>query len=179
MIRPEPPVFLQAYQPHLRYYLVDEARYTDQELATRRTPLSGVFGIEKASRNRQSLQRAVDRVVTIIRADPQKERTDAIVTRWLKRHLQQLGAHIDLEKLNSLVEERDMLAENLEHWAKIERQEGRLEGERRVLQRQLVRRFGELPAWAAEKLEAASAEQLDIWADDILAAQTLDELFGR
>ncbi|MDO8861647.1 Rpn family recombination-promoting nuclease/putative transposase [Haliea sp. E1-2-M8] len=44
MIRPEPPGFLQAYQPHLRYYLVDEGRYTDQELATRHTPLSGFLG---------------------------------------------------------------------------------------------------------------------------------------
>jgi hypothetical protein len=27
-IRPEPPQFLRAYQPHLRYYLIDEGRYT-------------------------------------------------------------------------------------------------------------------------------------------------------
>ncbi|WP_048306585.1 hypothetical protein [Halomonas sp. PR-M31] len=62
--------------------------------------------------------------MAIIQADPDKDRIDKIITRWLKRHLQRLGAGIDLTELNSLMEDRDMLAENLENWAKKERQEG-------------------------------------------------------
>ncbi|WP_141439886.1 hypothetical protein [Vreelandella titanicae] len=53
-----------------------------------------------------------------------KEHIDKIITRWLKRHLQRLGAEVDLNQLNSLVEDKDMLAENLENWAQQERQEG-------------------------------------------------------
>ena len=45
---------------------------------------------------------------------------------------QRLGADINLERLNSLVEERDMLAENLEGWAKKERQEGQLEAKQQT-----------------------------------------------
>lgn len=195
MINPEPPEFLQAYQPHLRYYLIDEGRYTDEQLAARKSPLSGIFGIEKASRNLQSLQQAVDRIVAIIRADPRKERTDAIVTRWLKRHLKRLAASVNLEQLNSLVEGRDMLAENLEHWARKERREarqagleeglrkgqmkGQVEGERRVLQRQLGRRFGTPPDWVIAQLASATSEQLEAWADAVLTANTLDEVFER
>ena len=130
MVHPEPPAFLQVYQPHLRYYLVDEGRYTDEELNLRQTPLSGVFSIENASMDRKGLQQAVDRIVAIIQADPHKERIDKIITRWLKRHLQRLGAEVNLDQLNSLVEDKDMLAENLENWAKQERQEER----RKVLQ---------------------------------------------
>lgn len=185
MITPEPPEFLRIYQPHLRYYLIDEGRYTHRQLAARHSPLSAVFGIEKASRDLQSLQRAVDRVVAIIRADPHKERADAIVTRWLKRHLQRLGARVDLDQLNSVVEEKDMLAENLEYLVEKERrkgrqeglEEGRREGERRVLQRQLVLRFGELPEWATGMLESASAERLEGWADRILVASDLEDVF--
>ncbi|OAZ91400.1 Rpn family recombination-promoting nuclease/putative transposase [Halomonas sp. G11] len=124
MISPEPPGLLQVYQPRMRYYLVDEGRYTDEQLGLVQSPLSGVFGIEKASTNRQGLQQAVDRIVAIIQADPHKERIDKIITRWLKRHLQRLGAEVDLNQLNSLVEDKDMLAENLENWAQQERQEG-------------------------------------------------------
>lgn len=127
MIQPPPPEFLRPYQPHLRYYLIDEGRYTDEELGLRQTPLSGVFSIERASRDREELQQAVDRVVAIIKAAPDKERIDTIITRWLKRHLQRLGAGVNLTELNSLMEDRDMLAENLENWAKKERQEGQLE----------------------------------------------------
>jgi len=125
MLHPEPPAFLQVYQPHLRYYLVDEGRYTDEELNLRQTPLSGVFSIENASMDRKGLQQAVDRIVAIIQADPHKERIDKIITRWLKRHLQRLGAEVNLDQLNSLVEDKDMLAENLENWAQQERREER------------------------------------------------------
>jgi len=138
-VQPEPPGFLQVYQPRLRYYLVDEARYTDEELGLRQTPLSGVFSIEKASTDRQGLQQAVDRIVAIIQADPNKERTDKIITRWLKRHLQRLGADVNLDQLNSLVEDKDMLAENLENWAQKERQEER----QKVLQEAEARAFAE------------------------------------
>ncbi|MBT2787776.1 MULTISPECIES: Rpn family recombination-promoting nuclease/putative transposase [unclassified Halomonas] len=130
MITPEPPGLLQVYQPRMRYYLVDEGRYTDEQLGLVQSPLSGVFSIEKASTNRQGLQQAVDRIVAIIQADPDKERIDKIITRWLKRHLQRLGAEVDLNQLNSLVEDKDMLAENLENWAQQERQVGIQEGEK-------------------------------------------------
>ncbi|MEL7614899.1 Rpn family recombination-promoting nuclease/putative transposase [Vreelandella titanicae] len=130
MIMPEPAGLLQVYQPRMRYYLVDEGRYTDEQLGLVRSPLSGVFSIEKASTNRQGLQQAVDRIVAIIKADPDKERIDKIITRWLKRHLQRLGAEVDLNQLNSLVEDKDMLAENLENWAQQERQVGIQEGEK-------------------------------------------------
>lgn len=176
---PEPPEFLRVYQPHLRYYLIDEGRYTEDELAARQSPLSGVFGIENASRDLESLQRAVDRIVEIIQAAPNKQRTDAIVTRWLKRHLRWLGAGAELEQLNSVVEEKDMLAENWKYLGEKERLEGQLEGERRVLERQLTRRFGELPGWATERLASATGEQLEAWADEILVADSLDEVFGQ
>ncbi|WP_151704833.1 Rpn family recombination-promoting nuclease/putative transposase [Nitrincola alkalilacustris] len=135
MVKPEPPAFLRIYQPHLRYYLIDEGRYTDEELGLRRTPLSGVFSIEKASADRAGLQRAVDRIVSLIKADPHKGRIDTIITRWLKRHLQRLGADVSLDQVHSLVEDKDMLAENLESWAKKERKEGRQEGEQIGLQK--------------------------------------------
>lgn len=123
-IRPAPPVFLRAYQPHLRYYLIDEGRYTREQLAEIASPLSGIFEVEIASGDRASLQAAVDRLVQLIQADPNKARLDRLITRWLKRHLQRLGARIDLTQIHSLVEDNAMLAENLENWAKREREEG-------------------------------------------------------
>ena len=94
----------------------------------RLTPLSGVFGVENAGHSWEGLQQAVDRAVGIIQSDPNKDRTDRIITRWLKRHLQRLGAEVHLDQLNSLVEDRDMLAENLENLVKKERFGGMLAG---------------------------------------------------
>ena len=132
MIRPEPPEFLKVYQPHLRYYLIDESRYTDEELGLKNTPLSGMFSVENAGKSFEQLQHAVDRVVAIIKADPNKERIDKIITRWIKRHLRYLDVEINLDQLNSLVEDKDMLADNLENLIQKERlqseQKGRMEG---------------------------------------------------
>ena len=160
MIMPEPPGLLQVYQPRMRYYLVDEGRYTDEQLGLVRSPLSGVFSIEKASTNRQGLQQAVDRIVAIIQADPHKERIDKIITRWLKRHLQRLGAEVDLNQLNSLVEDKDMLAENLENWAQQERQVGIQEGEKLGIEK-TARNLLKLGVLSDEQIAEATGLALD------------------
>jgi hypothetical protein len=59
-IRPEPPQFLRAYQTQLRYYLIDEGRYTSEQLSAIDSPLSGLIQVEIASSDRASLQAAVD-----------------------------------------------------------------------------------------------------------------------
>ncbi|MBT2774649.1 Rpn family recombination-promoting nuclease/putative transposase [Halomonas sp. ISL-60] len=183
MVQPEPPAFLQPYQPHLRYHLIDEGAYTDEELAQRQSALSGVFEIEKASVDHTSLQQAVDRIVSIIQNGPNKERIDRILTRWLKRHLQRLNADINLDQLHSLVEDRDMLAENLENWRQKERQEGRQEGRleeaRDMVRTQLIFKFGEVPEWVETALTQADHGQLKEWMREVLFATSLDDMFKR
>ena len=55
--------------------------------------------------------------------------------------------------------------------------QGRAEGERAVLARQLFRRFGELPPEIGEQLGGASEADLEAWADNVLDAATLDDVF--
>ena len=57
------------------------------------------------------------------------------------------------------------------------RDEGRQEGTRTVLERQLQRRFGLLPPRVAERLRRASADDLENWAGQVLDADSLDEVF--
>lgn len=125
MIAPEPPEFLRPYQPHLRYYLIDEGAIADEELEQNQSALSGVFGIEKSSVSPEKMQQAVNRIVGIIQNDPNKERLDRVITRWLKRHLHRLQADISLDQVNSVEEAQDMIAENLENWASARQEEMR------------------------------------------------------
>ena len=57
-------------------------------------------------------------------------------------------------------------------------QEGRVEGERTVLERLLNRRFGTLSPEITKKLSEASSVDLENWAENVLDAKTLDEVFG-
>ena len=67
--------------------------------------------------------------------------------------------------------------EGMERGVRQGRHEGRVEGERAVLERLLRRRFGRLSPGAAERLNRASADDLESWADNVLDADTLDEVF--
>lgn len=137
-----------------------------------------MFSVENAGESWETLQRAVDRIVTIIKTDPNKERIDKVITRWIKRHLQRLGAEVNLEQLNSLVEDKDMLAENLENLVQKERrageqlgiEKGRQEAEKRALESkrnaacklitrtemddQMIADIEELPVEEVERLRA-------------------------
>jgi hypothetical protein len=55
------------------------------------------------------------------------------------------------------------------------RDEGRKEGERALLLRLLRARFGELPATAVARVEAAEVAALERWGERVLSAQTLAE----
>jgi len=63
------------------------------------------------------------------------------------------------------------------------RQEGRTEGvqqgEALILERQMRKRFGEPPPGVRERLERAGREELELWAERILDARTLEEVFGE
>ena len=67
---------------------------------------------------------------------------------------------------------------NMAGFAQHFRQEGLQEGERTVLERLLQRRFGTLSPEITEKLSVASSVDLENWAENVLDAKTLDEVFG-
>lgn len=54
---------------------------------------------------------------------------------------------------------------------------GLRQGEALVVQRQLAHRFSELPAWAEERLRRASREEVERWAERVLDAGSLEEVF--
>jgi predicted transposase YdaD len=57
------------------------------------------------------------------------------------------------------------------------RQEGRVEGEKRLLRRLLEARFGRLPLWAAQKLDALGDLAVEELGVRFANANSLDELF--
>ena len=57
------------------------------------------------------------------------------------------------------------------------RQEGIQVGESTLLERQIIRRFGSINLTTRERLKNATSEQLEHWADNILEATSLEEVF--
>jgi len=58
-------------------------------------------------------------------------------------------------------------------------QQGMQQGEITLLSRLLTRRFGPLDAEIVKRLEAASTEDLELFAENLMDAQSLEEVFTR
>ena len=56
--------------------------------------------------------------------------------------------------------------------------QGRVDGERVVLERLLRRRFGSLSPEVEERMAEASAADLETWADKVLDADALEDVFN-
>jgi hypothetical protein len=70
---------------------------------------------------------------------------------------------------------------NMRYVTHIERraiEKGLVQGQLSLLKRQLTRRFQQLPAWVEERLGQASREELESWAERVLDAESLDEVFA-
>ncbi len=55
--------------------------------------------------------------------------------------------------------------------------QGRIEGECAVLEKQLRRRFGLVPSGVTDRLRRAAANDIETWAENVLDAETLDDVF--
>ncbi|MHA7881203.1 MAG: Rpn family recombination-promoting nuclease/putative transposase [Saccharospirillum sp.] len=56
-------------------------------------------------------------------------------------------------------------------------EQGISQGERTLLKKQLIRRFGPLSQQAIARIESAPSAQLELWAENLLDAKTLEDVF--
>ena len=71
----------------------------------------------------------------------------------------------------------DFIRKNVELGRDEGLEQGRKEGIRDVLLRQLEQRFDELPAEVRQRIEAAEMSELDRWIDRVITAAALDDVF--
>ncbi len=126
-------------------------------------------------------------------SSPEHRETVKRLARWVFGLLWQ-GKELPSETELDLEELQDrgiMLRERIKQWEVelLERgkQEGlhqgvalgKEQGEAEVLLRLLRNKFGRLPEWAHRRVQEANSEQLLQWAERILTAQRLEEVFGE
>lgn len=150
------PSALVPYQPGLRYVLIDENTYADSDLATMRNLVAALFRLEQ-SRDPEPVHEAV-RALGEWLTDPEQSELRHSFVVWLREaFLATRLPGVELPELNELENIRTMLSERVVSWTeqwkqdglRQGRQEGLSEGlssERRLLLRQIRRRFGEAAA---------------------------------
>ena len=70
-----------------------------------------------------------------------------------------------------------MLAESIDRWNREIREEGRQEGEARLVLRLLRLKFGPLETELEDRVRSADADRLLEWGERVLTAKSLQEVF--
>ncbi len=126
----------------------------------------------------ESVRAAAEWLDVWLRDRPELKRTFAI---WLRTLLQARGLETPVLPAMETLEGLEMgwskvikeLREQREQGREEGRDEGRAQGAALLLQRQLSRRFGELPPWALQRIAQASQAELERWGDRVLDAESL------
>ena len=194
---------LWRWQPAMRYQIVDEGAFAEDDLARREALVALLFRLERSSDPVQIVD-LIDAALAWFRGHPGFEAIRSAFAALVGATLAPLASGIAVP--DELLEVRNMLATRAEAWkqqwlqegeqkgrlegeqrGRLEgeqkgreegEQRGRLEGEAALLRRLLERRFGALPDWARTRIAAADTAALEEWGLRILEAGSLDDVLG-
>jgi len=169
----------EAYVPHLRYKLVHEAAYSQEELGE--SPVADLFRLER-SKSWDDVLVEIGRLRKHVGLDePELRRAFA---GWLREMIfPRLGMSADeIPQGLTLEEFEPMLAERIDSWNEQQlqkgRQLGRQEGEAKALLRLLEKRFGAVDQVTRDRIASADADVLLEWIGRFATAERLGDVFS-
>jgi predicted transposase/invertase (TIGR01784 family) len=165
----------EIYRPQLRYRLVDESAFSQEDLASLDSPVADLFRIDQ-SRDWQEVRSGFRHLRQTIPPESSLRQAFEI---WTQRViLPRFGRSWD-EAFT--LEDFDMLADSIDRWnnqlREEGRQEGRQEGEARVLLRLLRLKFGPLAREVEARVLSTDADRLLEWSERVLTAERLEDVF--
>jgi len=167
------------WQPAMRYEVVDEGAFAEDDLARRDALVALLFRLESSPDPGQLVVLA-DAVLAWFRLHPGFEALRGAFAALLDAILAPLAPGVTVPE--ELLEVRNMLATRAESWKRqwLEEgeQKGRLEGEAALLLRLLERRFGPLPDRVRDRIAAADTASLEEWSLRVLDAGSLDDIMA-
>ena len=198
---------LPAYQPSLRYWVVEE-RLLRMDLGARRDLVSAIAALDR-SRSVSELERVVHHLLSWLGSGERYSLLRRSFNGWLREILRPVWRSVSEEPPGDLKETGEMLEKTVQQWERRARVSGLREGLRRgmerglrrghkegladglqqgladgrrfgevsLLERQLERRFGGLSAAVRERLYGASESELLLWGERLLDAASLAEVF--
>ena len=185
------PASLEPYRPHLRYLLIDESCYGDDQLAplNPKNAVASIFQLEH-SRAPQDFIAVVQALSEWLTA-PEQRALNEELTRWVRMILlaKRLPG-VEIEEITCLQELNTMLAKRIDEWTtqwqtegwskgRAEGQaEGLAKGRAQVLLRLLEEKFGPLAADIQNSLYQLEEHTVLDYVKRTLTANSVQEVFG-
>ncbi|MEO5331310.1 MAG: Rpn family recombination-promoting nuclease/putative transposase [Magnetococcus sp. YQC-5] len=186
---------LWPFQPDGHYFLVDEGRFSPEDL-DQRNAFSALLFRTGHCLTPEELPELANKLIAWMKKHPEFEELRQTVTDLFWMTLSKLGVktqtsqtiHFDLDEVPTMLETRisNWKKEKKREWFQEGKEAGKEAGEKagekkgmaKMLIRLLQRRFGPVPSWANEKIAQADLSTLDSWSLNIFDAKHLDEVFS-
>ena len=114
LIRVHPQV-LKAFQPRLKFWLLDEGAFPAAELEDMQRVVAAIFRFEHTPDSAAAKQ-AIRCLAQAIAQSPFKQRIDRVVTRWIKHRLQNKMSGLAVPDAEELTKGMEMLETNIDRW---------------------------------------------------------------
>lgn len=181
LIQPHPAV-LAPFQPHLRFWLLDEGSFSADYLNGLQRVMAAIFRIEH-THNLDEVRLAIRALGQAVANSAHKQTIDQAIMAWVRYRLSNKLPGLVVSDMDDLLKGTEMIETNMERIRANLIAEGvllgRQEGETLLLERQIAKRFGSLDGDTRSRLKTATAEQLELWAERILDAHSLMQVFGE
>ncbi|MBF0124895.1 MAG: Rpn family recombination-promoting nuclease/putative transposase [Magnetococcales bacterium] len=169
--------FLRPYLLNFRFIIMDLVVTDDQDLSDHPPLRAGLLSLKYAFREEDQLQ-VLDKIGRSLREAPMEfvyqtlrylsKTFKAMDSPAVQQVIQQARPHVPQQEITTM----------LSQFARENIQIGKREGNSEFLLRQLRRRFPALPNWVEKRVAEAKLEVLEEWADRILDAHSLQDIFG-
>ena len=192
MIEPHPTV-LAPFQPHLRFWLLDEGSFSADYLHGLQRVMAAIFRMEHTHDTDETKQ-AIRYLGQTVANSAFKQTIDRAVMAWMQYRLLHKMPDLTAPDLDDMLKGTEMIETNMERiranliaegmsmgrqeGRQEGRQQGRQEGESLLFERLLAKRFGPLGDDTRSRLQSATPEQLETWAERMLDAPSLAQVFA-
>jgi len=167
---------LTVYRPSLEYLVIDENRYSEEELASLENLAAALFRLEQ-SREPRRVREIVDALARRLQGAGKGPMRRAF-GQWLhKVLLPERFPGVEIPETESLEDAQTMLRQRVIEWDR-RVQELKEAGRREILLRQLEHKFGTVDPAARRRIEDAEDRQLLAWGENLLTAEHLEDVFS-
>jgi hypothetical protein len=188
---------LAEFQPRLKFWLLDEGRFSAEYLEGLQGVMAAIFRMEHVH-DTEEVKQAIRYLGQMVVKSPVRQKIEKAVLQWMLFRSDYKFADLAIADMDDIMKGCEMLETNMERIkAKIKTNaiaegvllgrlegelkgelKGKLKGESTLLERQIVKRFGPVTESTLNRLRTATSDQLENWAESILDAHTLADVFG-
>ncbi|MBF0400123.1 MAG: Rpn family recombination-promoting nuclease/putative transposase [Magnetococcales bacterium] len=176
---------LRPWLLNFRFPVVDLGLTPNEQLSRHARLRAGLMALKYGTRDPQTQMDALEEIAAALVDAPEILLTVLLYLLTTfpnldEEHVRQVVRRVNPQEEAEMMSQfaQDIIAKGKPEWLYAGEQKGRQEGEATMLTRQLQRRFGDLPAWASEKIAKAEPTVLEEWGLRILDATSIESVFS-